>query len=60
MPMEDVCVLGLGYVGLPTAALLAVNGLGVVGVDVRADVVEAVNAGHVPIEEVGLRIASCF
>jgi len=54
-PVKDICVLGLGYVGLPTAAVLAVNGFRVIGVDVRSDIVEAVNAGHVPIEEVGLR-----
>jgi UDP-N-acetyl-D-mannosaminuronic acid dehydrogenase len=51
---QTVCMLGLGYVGLPMAAVLAVNGFRVIGVDVRADVVEAVNAGQVPIEEVGL------
>lgn len=51
---QTVCILGLGYVGLPMAALLAVNGFRVIGVDVRADVVAAVNAGQVPIEEVGL------
>ncbi|MBN2565113.1 MAG: nucleotide sugar dehydrogenase [Candidatus Eisenbacteria bacterium] len=53
--IKDICVLGLGYVGLPTAAILAVNGFQVCGVDPRADVVEAVNAGDVPIEEVGLK-----
>lgn len=52
---ECICVLGLGYVGLPMAAMFAVNGFRVVGVDPRADVVEAVNAGEVPIEEVGLK-----
>ncbi len=52
--IERVCMLGLGYVGLPMAAMLAVNGFRVTGVDVRADVVQAVNAGQVPIEEVGL------
>jgi UDP-N-acetyl-D-mannosaminuronic acid dehydrogenase len=52
--VDKVCMLGLGYVGLPMAAMLAVNGFQVVGVDPRAEVVEAINAGHVPIEEVGL------
>jgi UDP-N-acetyl-D-mannosaminuronic acid dehydrogenase len=52
--VQTVCMLGLGYVGLPMAAMLAVNGFRVVGVDVRSDVVETINAGHVPIEEVGL------
>ena len=53
--VERICILGLGYVGLPTAAMLAVNGFRVIGVDPRRDVVEAVNAGEVPIEEVGLK-----
>ena len=53
--MADICVLGLGYIGLPTAALLAVHGLEVVGVDTSARVVEEVNAGQIPIHEVGLR-----
>lgn len=52
---QTVCILGLGYVGLPTAAMLAVNGFQVIGVDLRADVVEAVNSGEVPIEEIGLK-----
>lgn len=52
--VEKVCMLGMGYVGLPMAAMLAVNRFQVVGVDPRADIVESINAGHVPIEEAGL------
>ncbi len=52
--IETVCMLGLGYVGLPMAAMMAVNGFRVIGVDVRSEVVNAINAGQVPIEEVGL------
>jgi len=52
---KHICVLGLGYVGLPTAAMLAVNGFTVTGVDIRPDAVTAVNAGDVHIEEVGLK-----
>ncbi|MEX1367609.1 MAG: UDP-N-acetyl-D-mannosamine dehydrogenase [Nannocystaceae bacterium] len=47
----DVGVVGLGYVGLPTAAVLATRGLRVAGVDLRADVVETINAGQVHIVE---------
>jgi UDP-N-acetyl-D-mannosaminuronic acid dehydrogenase len=47
----DVCVVGLGYVGLPTAAVLATRGMRVAGVDVRADVVATINAGDVHIVE---------
>jgi UDP-N-acetyl-D-mannosaminuronic acid dehydrogenase len=49
------CVmLGLGYIGLPTAAVLARRGTTVVGVDVKPAIVEAVNAGECPIVEPGL------
>lgn len=47
----DVAVVGLGYVGLPTAAVLATRGLRVAGVDLRGDVVETINAGQVHIVE---------
>ena len=46
-----VCVVGLGYVGLPTAAILATKGIDVVGVDVEAARVDAVNAGAAYIAE---------
>ena len=52
-----MCVVGLGYVGLPTAALLAANGNEVLGVDVDARRVEAVNSGKSPITEPGLDAA---
>jgi UDP-N-acetyl-D-mannosaminuronic acid dehydrogenase len=41
-----IAVVGLGYIGLPTAAVFAENGVEVVGVDVSERVVEAVNAGR--------------
>lgn len=50
----SVCVLGLGYIGLPTAAVIARTGARVLGVDVTASVVETVNSGRVHIEEVDL------
>ena len=50
-PFERVCVVGLGYVGLPTAAILATKGLEVIGVDVEPDRVRVVNAGAAPIVE---------
>ena len=49
-----MCVVGLGYVGLPTAALLAANGVEVIGVDVDLQRVDAVNSGVSPISEPGL------
>jgi UDP-N-acetyl-D-mannosaminuronic acid dehydrogenase len=45
-PIKTVCVVGLGYIGLPTAATLASRGVDVVGVDTNPQVVEAVNAGQ--------------
>lgn len=44
--IKTVCVVGLGYIGLPTAATLASRGVDVVGVDVNPRVVAAVNAGQ--------------
>lgn len=50
-PDHQVAVIGLGYIGLPTAAVLASHGWNVCGVDVSEKVVETVNAGGVHIEE---------
>ena len=47
-------MVGLGYVGLPTAALLAASGMDVLGVDIAPQRVEAVNSGVSPIGEPGL------
>jgi UDP-N-acetyl-D-mannosaminuronic acid dehydrogenase len=48
---EKVCILGLGYIGLPTAALLANRGYYVHGVDVVPEVVETINRGEIHIVE---------
>ena len=48
---KRVCVIGLGYIGLPTAALLASNGYEVVGMDVSAHAVETINQGKIHIVE---------
>jgi len=50
-----ICVLGLGYIGLPTASTFAANGLQVVGVDVNPQVLETLRNGGVHIHEPGLR-----
>lgn len=52
---KHVCVLGLGYIGLPTASILATNGFDVTGVDVSPRVVEIINNGDIHIEEPGLK-----
>jgi UDP-N-acetyl-D-mannosaminuronic acid dehydrogenase len=54
VPINTVCVMGLGYIGLPTAAMLASQDVKVVGVDVDPGVVDAVNRGVVPFVEPGL------
>lgn len=51
MHKQKVCVIGLGYIGLPTAALLATNGYEVVGVDVSAHAVDTINQGQIHIVE---------
>lgn len=50
----DVCVIGLGYIGLPTAAVIARSGSRVTGIDVNASVVDTINRGEIHIEEVDL------
>lgn len=48
---ESVSVIGLGYIGLPTAAMFADSGLAVIGVDVNSKAVETINSGRAHIEE---------
>jgi UDP-N-acetyl-D-mannosaminuronic acid dehydrogenase len=48
---EKVCVVGLGYIGLPTAVVLAQTGMQVAGVDVREETVERINQGKAHIVE---------
>lgn len=52
--MPTLCIVGLGYIGLPTAAMFSSHGLEVVGYDVNTSVVEALNKGEILIEEPGL------
>ena len=54
--IRTVAVVGLGYIGLPTAAILATNGLEVIGVDVNLLTVDAINNGDVPFVEPDLGI----
>ena len=49
-----VCVIGLGYIGLPTAAMFANAGHEVLGVDKKPQIVDALNRGEIIIEEFGL------
>ncbi len=55
MKFQKICVIGLGYIGLPTASTFATYGIQVVGVDVNAQVVNGLQNGHLHIYEPGLR-----
>jgi len=55
--IRSVCVVGLGYIGLPTAAVLASRGIQVHGCDVSQYVVEKVNRGEIHIVEPELDVA---
>jgi len=57
MSVDSVCVVGLGYIGLPTASVLAANGLKVLGVDTNADAVSTINEGRIHIHEPDLDVA---
>lgn len=54
MDFKRVCVLGLGYIGLPTAAMLASKGLAVSGVDICPNLIDRLNRGETHIAESGL------
>lgn len=53
--MDKICVIGLGYIGLPTASMFAANGLQVVGVDINDRIVTTLNNGGIHIFEPGLK-----
>lgn len=52
--IKTISVIGLGYIGLPTAATFANKGFKVQGVDVSEKAVHTINQGDIHIEEVGL------
>ena len=54
MTFSSLCVLGLGYIGLPTASTFATNGLKVVGVDTNPEIVNGLNNGQIHVFENGL------
>ncbi len=51
MSEKNICIIGLGYIGLPTAALLTKMGYKVDGVDINSDVVSTINSGKIHIVE---------
>lgn len=55
MNFQKICVMGLGYIGLPTASTFATHGIRVIGVDVNQRVLKTLNNGGIHIHEPGLR-----
>ncbi len=49
--LNTICVIGLGYIGLPTAVVLASRGVSVIGIDINKDVVTKINRGEIHIVE---------
>ena len=52
---KSICILGLGYIGLPTALLFAKEGNTVLGVDIDQDKIQKLNQEILPFEETGLK-----
>ncbi|CAK8717353.1 UDP-N-acetyl-D-mannosamine dehydrogenase [Candidatus Electrothrix gigas] len=56
MHFKKISMIGLGYIGLPTAAIMASRGLEVVGIDVNKEAVDTINQGKIHIVEPDLDI----
>lgn len=54
MNFKKICILGMGYIGLPTATMFTKQDIQVLGVDIRQDIVDTLNAGGIHIHEPGL------
>lgn len=54
MNFQKICVIGLGYIGLPTASTFAAHGIKVLGVDISPHIIETINKGEIHIHEPGL------
>ena len=52
---QKICVIGLGYIGLPTASTFAAHGVKVLGVDINQHIIDTLNKGEIHIHEPGLR-----
>ncbi len=55
MNFKRICVIGLGYIGLPTASTFAAHGVHVLGVDISPRIIETLRSGDIHIHEPGLR-----
>lgn len=54
MKFQKICVIGLGYIGLPTASTFAAHGIYVLGVDTSQHIIDTLNKGEIHIHEPGL------
>lgn len=54
MKFQKICIIGLGYIGLPTASTIATRGVKVVGVDTNSQVIQSLRNGHSHLYEPGL------
>lgn len=57
MKFNKLCVIGMGYIGLPTASTFAMHDVNVIGVDINSRIIETLNRGDIHIHEPGLREA---
>ncbi|MBM3125019.1 MAG: nucleotide sugar dehydrogenase, partial [Chloroflexi bacterium] len=55
MKPRNICVIGLGYIGLPTASTLASKGNHVLGVDINSEIIDTLSKGEIHIHEPGLK-----
>lgn len=53
--MKKICVLGLGYIGIPTACMFATSGYQVHGVDIDENIIKIIKSRNCPIEEPGMK-----
>lgn len=51
-----ICVVGMGYIGLPTSSILATHGFEVIGVEVNKTIIDGIGKGRTEIQEPGLSI----
>lgn len=55
LKFNSLCVIGMGYIGLPTASIFASNGIHVIGMDINSDIIDGLKVGKLHIFEPGLR-----
>ena len=56
-PFQSVCMVGLGYIGLPTAVVFAKAGTQMIGFDIDQRAVDKINSGETHIVEPGLDLS---